>query len=112
MPDELNQYKVIRELLVKTTIMFSRKMTAFAMLEEQSDLHGLYSLLPEELNLIEDDDLLKKCDSIFSHAKTFIKDLIEYGIDEVSLNSFNSLIIQFKQFNANKESFIPSGADH
>ena len=111
MPDEFNHYKVIRELLVKTTIMFSRKMTAFAMLEEQSDLQGLYGLLPEELNLIEDCDLLKKCNSIFSHAKIFIKDLTEYGIDEGSLNSFNSLINQFKQITANKESFIPSGAD-
>jgi len=109
MHDEFNHYKVLRELLVKTTIMFSRKMTAFAMLEEQSDLQGLCSLLPEELNLIEDTDLLKKCDAMFCHAKTFIKDLVEYGIDEIALNSFNSLINQFKQITANKEFFIISG---
>jgi hypothetical protein len=111
MSDASSQYNMMRELLIKTTMFYSRKMTAFAMLEEQSDLQGLYCLHPDELLFIEDNDLLKKCDAILVHAKAFIKDLIEYGIDELSLTSYSTLIGQFKQIAINKESCISTNAN-
>jgi hypothetical protein len=91
-----NQYKIMRELLIKNTLLLSRKITAFALLEEQSDLQGMYSFVPDELFLIEDTDLLNKCDSFLNQIQLFMKDLGEYGIDENLINSYQALIDQFK----------------
>jgi hypothetical protein len=111
MSEAFDQYLVMREMLIKTTIFFSRKMTAFAMLEEQSDLQGLCSIHPDELLVIEDNDLLKKCDAILVRAKAFIKDLVEYGIDEPSLSSYGNLVNQFKQISNTKEQFISASTN-
>jgi hypothetical protein len=90
-----NQY-IMRELLIKNTLLLSRKITAFALLEEQSELQGMYSFVPDELSLLVDSDLLNKCDYFLNQIQSFMKDLGDYGIDENLINSYQALIEQFK----------------
>ncbi len=102
------KYNFSRELLVKMTIFFSRKITAFALLEEQIDLQG-YCFLPSELLL--DDDLLKKCDLIIGQAQKFLRDLGEYDIDENLITSYRELIDEFKTLVNNNELMITAKTD-
>jgi hypothetical protein len=110
MAEVSNQYNFSRELLVKMTIFFSRKITAFALLEEQIDLQG-YCFLPNEVLLINDDDLLKKCDLIIGQAQKFLRDLGEYDIDENLITSYRKLMDEFKTLVNNNESMITVKSD-
>jgi hypothetical protein len=105
MPEESSQYNFSREQLVKMTLLVSRKITAFALLEEQKELQG-NCCLPNELLLTSDDDLLNKCELIIAQAQKFLRDLGEYGIDKEVIMSYQSLINEFKTHANNNEFLI------
>ena len=92
MTDENAEYHELREQLVKTALIFSRKITAFALLEELIDLQGMFCFSADELVLANDQDLIKKCGIIANKAEEFLKDLSDYNIDEQAVSSFQQTI--------------------
>jgi hypothetical protein len=92
MAPENKDYNALREELIRTALTFSRKLTAFALLEELMDLQGMLCFSCEELVLSSDSDLLTKCNIILSKADEYLKDMAEYKIDETATSAFQSLI--------------------
>jgi hypothetical protein len=92
MADEYAEYHELRGQLVKTALIFSRKITAFALLEELIDLQGMFCFSADELVFANDSDLLKKCRLILHKAEEFFKDLEGYDIDQDAVSSFQQMI--------------------
>jgi hypothetical protein len=90
-----NQYSLIRNSLAKSIMMFSRKITAFALLEELTDLQGLFCYSFEELFLASDEKILEISKLILRKTKEYIVDIAEYGINDASIVNFQSSIDQF-----------------
>lgn len=101
MREECNEisslYYLQREEIVATALSFSRKITAFALLEELSELHAVFSYSLSELNTVNDDKLILISHLIVNKIAEFIDDMSEYGIDHESLDTFLILLDRFQK---------------
>jgi len=99
----INQYSMLRNELAKTIILFSRKITAFALLEELTDLQGVFCYSCEELFLASDDKLLDLSKLILKKTQEYVADIVEYGINESSISNFQNTIDQFVALRMDKK---------
>lgn len=99
-----NHYSLIRNELAKIIILFSRKITAFALLEELTELQGIFCYSYEELFLASDDKLLDISKIILRKTQEYIGDIVEYGINDSSISGFQNTIDQFIALRADKKS--------
>lgn len=81
-------YFLQREEIVATALSLSRKITAFTLLEELSDLHAVFSYSLSELKTINDDKLILIAHLIVNKIAEFIDDMGEYGIKDYDLSHF------------------------
>ncbi len=100
----INQYIQLRNELAKNIILFSRKIIAFAMLEELTDLQGLFCYSGEELLNANDDKLLDTSKLILRKTKEYVADIVEYGINDYSITNFQNIIDQFMSLRMDKKS--------
>ncbi|MDP4207358.1 MAG: hypothetical protein Q8928_00960 [Bacteroidota bacterium] len=96
MLDEYDKYQLLREQLIKTAVSFSRNITAFALLEEQSDLFGMFGFSPNDLPGLQDEELIKRCNLMLGVIQEFNKDLNDYGINEENAKAFRLLTDRLK----------------
>lgn len=90
-----NQYSLLRNELAKTILVFSRKITAFALLEELTDLQGIFCYSFEELFLATDDKLLEISQLILKKSQEYLAGIAEYSITDTSIHNFQKTIDQF-----------------
>jgi hypothetical protein len=90
-----NQYSLLRNELAKTILFFSRKITAFALLEELTDLQGVFCYSYEELFLAPDDKLLDISNLILKKTQEYLTGIAEYGIRDFTISDFQKTIDQF-----------------
>ena len=95
MLDDCVQNKSLRDVLIQAAASFSRKITSFALLEDITELQGL-GFSSHELLVGNDQHLLKTCQLLLTKSEDFRKDLLDYGIDDLSINEFRDQIDQFK----------------
>ena len=94
-PDQ-NLYYALREEIIKNALSFSRKMTAFAMLEELSDVQAMFCYSQQELTNAKDERLILISHLIITKFREFLDDMSEYGVDEYALTSFFDLTERFQ----------------
>jgi hypothetical protein len=102
MLDNCVQNKSLRDELIKTAVIFSRKITSFALLEDITELQCM-GFSSQELMVNSDQHLIKTCEWVLSKSENFRNDLIDYGIDDILLKEFRNLIDQFKSSLYNNE---------
>jgi len=101
-PDDDNLYFSLREEIIENSLSFSRKITAFAMLEELSDLHAMFCYSQQELSNTKDDTLIIISHHIINKLREFVDDMGEYGVDDDSLAAFLNLTERFQSAIRNK----------
>ena len=90
-----HQSSLLRGELAKTILLFSRKITAFALLEELTDLQGVFCYSYEELFLASDDKLLDISNLILKKTQEYLTGIAEYGISDFTISGFQKTIDQF-----------------
>jgi hypothetical protein len=96
-------YSEIKEELIKVALSVSRKVTAYALLEELTDVQGLFCYTEEELTQDTDEKLLKNCKGILNFISNYRAELKEYGVDKVLENKLRDLTDQFLLIYENKK---------
>lgn len=91
-----NLYYNLRDEIIKNSLSFSRKITAFAMLEELSDLHAMFCYTQHELSVAKDEKLIIISHHIINKLREFIDDMGEYGVDDESLTNYLDLTERFQ----------------
>ncbi len=91
-----NLYNSLREEIIKYSLLFCRKITTFAMLEELSDLHASFCYSEQELSKANDDKLIIISHHIINKLREFVDDMAEYDVNDDSLNNFFELIKRFQ----------------
>jgi len=102
MIDDCVQNKSLRDVLIKTSASFSRKITSFALLEDITELQGL-GFSSHELLIGDDQHLLKNSQLLLGKSEDFRNDLLDYGIDDISIAEFRDQIDRFRASMYNNE---------
>jgi hypothetical protein len=87
--------KLLKEDLIKVVLSISRKVTAYSLLEELTDIQGMFCYTYEELSQATDEKILKKCQNILQFILKYNKELIDYGIDANLEKNLRDLTDQF-----------------
>jgi hypothetical protein len=98
MEESLNQnynYNLLKEDLIKVALSVSRKVTAYALLEELMDVQGMFCYTYEELSREPDEKILIKCSNLLQFILKCKNELSDYGIDDQMNSHFRDLIDQF-----------------
>jgi hypothetical protein len=98
----MNDYAWLRNELAKTTVVFSRKITSFALLEELTDIQGLFCYSFEELFLYTDGRLLVTSRLVLAKTKEYLVNIREYGISHTAISNFQNIIDQFSSLTNDK----------
>jgi hypothetical protein len=106
-PNHDDLYDSLREEIIENSLSFSRKITAFAMLEELSDLHAMFCYSQQELSDTKDDKLIIISHRIINKLREFVDDMGEYGIDDHSLATFLELTERFQSVIKNQSTVYP-----
>jgi len=91
-----NLYHNLREQIIENSLSFSRKITAFAILEELGDLHAMFSYSRQELSIASDEKLIILSHRIINKLREFVLDMVDYGVDDEALTSFFELTLHFQ----------------
>lgn len=92
----LNQYAHLKEALIISATTVSRNITAYALLEELTDVQGLFCYSIDELSFETDEKIMLKCQSLLLYISNHRLELVDYGIDGELENKFRDLTDQFK----------------
>jgi hypothetical protein len=88
-------YNLLKEDLIKVVLSISRKVTAYSLLEELTDIQGMFCYTYEELSQATDEKILKKCQNLLQFILKYNKELIDYGIDANLEKNLRDLTDQF-----------------
>jgi hypothetical protein len=89
-------YSLIRDEIMHFTLSLSRKVTAFALLEEMVETQGLFCFIYDELKNEDDRQLLAQSKSMLNFIATHLPDLADYSVDANSVLSYRALIDKFQ----------------
>ncbi len=102
---DLDFYYSLREDIIKSSLLFCRKITTFAMLEELSDLQAMFCYSEQELSKVSDDKLIIISNLIINKLREFVCDMGEYDVDDTSIDKFFDLIDKFQDIIKNDKAF-------
>jgi hypothetical protein len=86
----------LRDDLVHSALIISRKITTYSLLEEMTYTHGVYCYTFEELSDGSDVTLLTKCSDLLKFIEVYRRDLTDYGIDLLVEGNFRNLKDHFQ----------------
>lgn len=89
-------YASVRNEIIQSTLLISRKVTAFALLEEMIEMQGTFCFIYTELENEPDTKLMNQCKSLLHFITISQNDLIDYGIDKAFILSYHNLIDRFQ----------------
>jgi hypothetical protein len=90
-----SNYNLLKEDLLKVVLSVSRKVTAYSLLEELTDIQGMFCYTYEELSQATDEKILKKCQNLLQFILKYNKELFDYGIDVDLEENLRHLTDQF-----------------
>jgi NTP pyrophosphatase (non-canonical NTP hydrolase) len=88
-------YNRLKNDLIKVALSVSRKVTAYSLLEELTDVLGLFCFTYDELSTAADEKIRKKCLKLLQFILSYKTELMDYGIDMDLENNFRDLLDQF-----------------
>jgi hypothetical protein len=92
---ESGAYSQIRDELINSTIYVSRKITTYSLLEELTDIQGVFCYTREELINSDDEKLLKKAKTLLDYCKLYKLDIEYSGIEHSSIVTLTNAIEHF-----------------
>jgi hypothetical protein len=92
----LSNYNAVKENLIRVIISISRKITAYSLLEELTDIQGLFCFSYEELSQESDEKLIEKSRNLNQYVFHYKQELLDYGIDDLIENKLCDLTEQFQ----------------
>ncbi len=95
-------YSAVRNEIIQSTLSISRKVTAFALLEEMVDTQGTFCFIYNELVNESDSKLINQCKGLLHFISTYQTDLVDYGIDKDLILSYHSIVDRFQLLIENK----------
>lgn len=92
----VEDYSFTRREIIQFTLSLSRKVTAFALLEEMVETQGTFCYMYDELANEEDSKLINQCKGLLQFVSAHQMDLIDYAVNSDTIVSYQSLIDRFK----------------
>ncbi len=90
------EYSLTRNEIIQFTLSLSRKVTAFALLEEMIETQGTFCYTCNELANEADSKLMDQCKGMLHFISTHLSDLSDYDVDNDTIRSYHRLIDRFK----------------
>lgn len=90
------EYSLTRNEIIQFTLSLSRKVTAFALLEEMIETQGTFCYTYNELANEADSKLMDQCKGMLHFISTHQFDLSDYDVDNDTVLSYHRLIDRFK----------------
>lgn len=85
-----DQKTLLRNELARNIVRFSRKITSYALLEELTELQGLFCYTYDELIMTSDEKLIEISNQILQKSTEYLTGIAEYGLS-------NDIILKFKE---------------
>jgi len=102
----ISDYNQLKKELINVSLTISRKITAYSLLEELTDVQGMFCYTYEELDQESDDRVIKKCQNLLQFVLKFNEELLDYNIDNNLGLKLRSLIDQFQLIFETKRTHI------
>ncbi|HEX2936123.1 MAG TPA: hypothetical protein VHO72_12290 [Bacteroidales bacterium] len=89
-------YSFTRNEIIQFTLSLSRKVTAFALLEEMIETQGTFCYTCNELENEDDGKLIAQCKGMLQFIASHLDDLVDYDVDGDTVLAYHNLIDRFK----------------